>query len=414
MPTERFTFPGKSGELDARLDLPDLKPRAYALFAHCFTCSKDSVAASRISRALAEQGIAVLRFDFTGLGGSEGDFGNTNFSSDVEDLLAAADHLRRIAMAPSILIGHSLGGTAVLAAADSLAEAEAVVTIGAPSDPAHVKHLFAEGNDDAPTHGEQAVALAGKRFVVRRQFLEDIKEHALTEKIRKLNKALLVMHSPRDVVVGIDQARRIYEAAMHPKSFVSLDDADHLLTRKSDAEYVATVVAAWASRYLPPDPEGGRPDTEPRAVVVSEAFSGGYAQNVHIGPHHMRGDEPETFGGDDTGPSPYDFLLAALGTCTSMTIRMYAQRKALPLEHVSVELRHQKIHAADCANCETKSGRIDRIQRSIRLRGPLDEGQRRRLLEIADKCPVHRTLRSEVVIETGPAQPDGGQESPIN
>lgn len=400
MPSQRIKFPGSSGDLDARLDLPSGQPRAFALFAHCFTCSKDTVAASRVSRALATRGIGVLRFDFTGLGGSDGEFSNTDFSSNIEDLLKAADHLRQSGDAPSILIGHSLGGAAVLSAASQVPECKAVVTIGAPSDPAHVAHLFAEHVEQIEAKGELEVELVGRKFVIRKEFLNDIAGQKLTEKIKRLNRALLVMHSPQDDTVDIDHARGIYQAALHPKSFVSLDGADHLLTAKSDAEYAAEVMAAWASKYLPPASEEQTPDSDPRRVVVSEADRGKFTQHVKIGPHRLIADEPASFGGDDAGPSPYDFLLASLGACTTMTIRMYADRKQLPLRHVEVELDHDKIHATDCASCETESGRVDRIRRLIRLSGDLDPQQRQRLMDIADKCPVHRTLHAEVLVET--------------
>ncbi len=400
MPTQRISFPGTSGMLDARMDSPGGTPIAYALFAHCFTCAKESVAASRISRALAEREIAVLRFDFTGLGGSEGEFENTNFSSNVQDLVRAADYLRESTSAPSVLIGHSLGGAAVLSAAADIPEARAVVTIGAPSDPSHVQHLFATSIDDVITHGEQEVTLTGRRFLIRKQFLDDIAEHQLSDNIHRLNRALLILHSPQDETVNIEHARAIYESALHPKSFISLDGANHLLTRKQDAEYVASLVSAWVERYLAPVEENTFSDQEPRTVLVSEAGQGVFAQNISVGPHHLRGDEPISYGGDDTGPSPYDLLLASLGACTAMTLRMYARHKKLPLEHVEVELSHRKIHASDCSACETKTGRIDRIDRRIRVHGNLDDAQRKRLLEIADRCPVHQTLHSEVMVNT--------------
>lgn len=400
MPTQRLKFPAIAGQLDARLDLPPGKADKFALFAHCFTCSKDSVAASRVSRALAALGIGVLRFDFTGLGGSDGDFANTDFSSNVQDLVNAADYLRQCGAAPSILIGHSLGGAAVLCAASKIEECEAVVTIGAPSDPAHVSDLFADSLDDIQTKGRQEVVLAGRKFVISRQFLQDIAEQALTRHISRLGRALLVMHSPQDTTVGIEHARKIYDAALHPKSFISLDDADHLLTSKRDADYAASVISAWASRYLPVREASPDEDTRPRSVSVAEAGTGKFTQHIIVGPHRLAADEPERLGGSDAGPSPYDFLLAALGACTSMTLRMYADRKRLPLEHVEVDLSHDRVHAADCGDCETKTGRIDRIKRELKLVGELDDDQRRRLLEIADKCPVHRTLHSEVLIET--------------
>ena len=400
MPSERIEFTGSQGDtLAARLDRPPGPARAYALFAHCFTCSKDIFAASRIARALATRRIAVLRFDFTGLGSSGGEFANTNFSSNVDDLVRAADFLRDHAEAPAVLIGHSLGGAAVLAAAARIPEAAAVATIGAPADPAHIGHLLAAHVDEIEAAGEAEVTLAGRTFRIRKQFLDDIAEHKLNAAIGALDKALLVLHAPTDQTVGIDNAARIFDAARHPKSFVSLDRADHLLTKPADAEYVAEVVAGWASRYLPA-PKADAPMADQGEVVVAESGDGRFAQVIAAGPHRLAADEPVAVGGNDTGPTPYALLLAALGACTSMTLRMYADAKGLALEGVSVSLRHDKIHARDCEHCETREGRVDRIEREIVLEGRLDAAQRQRLLEIADKCPVHRTLGAEVRIES--------------
>jgi uncharacterized OsmC-like protein/pimeloyl-ACP methyl ester carboxylesterase len=403
VPTERFQFTGSEGQqLAAALDLPEREPVAYALFAHCFTCGKDVLAARRIAVALAAKGIAVLRFDFTGLGSSEGDFANATFTSNVADLVRAADHLRETRQAPAILIGHSLGGAAILAAAGQIPDARAVVTIAAPSDPAHVTGLFADRIEDIRKHGESEVSLAGRPFRIKREFLDDIAEHGLMEHVAKLHKALLVMHAPTDDTVGIDNATRIFVTAKHPKSFVSLAGADHLLTNKNDAAYVADVIAAWATRYLDPvAPEQDSVTSEgPRNVVVRETRNSKLQQTISTGPHRLIADEPVSAGGEDTGPGPYDFLLAGLGACTSMTMRMYADRKSLPLERVTVTLKHQKIHAEDCAECETKEGMLDQIDRVIAMEGALDAEQRKKLMEIADKCPVHRTLTSEIRIVT--------------
>jgi uncharacterized OsmC-like protein/pimeloyl-ACP methyl ester carboxylesterase len=401
MAPERFDFPNGAGELlAARLERPSQEPIAYALFAHCFTCGKDSLAARRISEALTARGIAVLRFDFTGLGSSEGDFANTHFSSNVGDLVAAADHLRTTRRAPALLIGHSLGGAAVLAAAASVPEVRAVVTIAAPSDPGHVTGLFRDRVETIRKEGEGAVEIGGRPFRIRREFLDDVAEQRLLARVKDLRKALLVFHSPVDAIVGIENAGKIFAAAKHPKSFVSLADADHLLGRRSDAIYAANVITAWAERYLDAPPAAASAGAEPRVVRVTETREGKFQQSIAIGPHRMIADEPVAVGGRDSGPGPYDLLLAGLGACTAMTVRLYADRKKVPLERVSVTLAHGKVHAEDCANCETKEGMIDRIDRAITLEGPLDDEQRAKLLEIADKCPVHRTLESEIEIRT--------------
>lgn len=403
MTTERVEFTGAMGDtLAARLDTPQGVPRAYALFAHCFTCTKDIFAASRIAQALTDHGIAVLRFDFTGLGSSEGEFANTNFSSNVGDLVAAAEHLRQTRAAPQILIGHSLGGAAVLAAAEQVPEARAVATIGAPFDPAHVAHNFRSSIEEIERTGEAEVLLVGRPFRIKKQFLDDIATQKQVARIAKLNKALVLFHAPLDQTVAIDNARLIYEAAKHPKSFVSLDHADHLLTHRSDAAYVADVLAAIASRYIVDQNRRESPAASPApgAVVVSETGMGPFQQAIAIGPHRLIGDEPASVGGQGTGPNPYDLLLAALGTCTSMTMRMYANHKGLPLDQVEVVLHHAKIYAEDCADCETDSGKVDEITRDIRLSGDLTDAQRTRLMEIADKCPVHRTLHGEVKVRS--------------
>jgi putative redox protein len=401
--SQAVSFPGSAGHaLAARLDLPSgAAPRAYALFAHCFTCSKETKAATSVSDALTDTGIAVLRFDFTGLGGSEGEFANTTFSSNVADLVAAAAWLEREREAPSLLVGHSLGGAAVLAAAASVPKAVAVATINAPADPAHVTQLFANRRAEIDVHGEAEVELAGRKFKIRREFLEDVAQQKLAAAISGLRRALIVFHAPRDATVSIDNASAIFLAAKHPKSFVSLDDADHLLTRRADGQYVGAVLAAWASRYLPTLAEADRGEDGPRDTVrVRETGAGKFQEGIAIGPHRLIADEPASAGGGDTGPSPYDLLSAALGACTAMTIRSYADAKKLPLERVRVDLRHEKIHAVDCAECETREGRVDRIERVITLEGPLDDATRAKLLEIANKCPVHRTLHGEVVIPT--------------
>ncbi len=396
--SDRVTFRGHAGELSARLHKTPAAPRAHALFAHCFTCSKDLRAAITIANALAARGIAVLRFDFTGLGDSEGDFADTNFSSNVDDLVAAADYLRSIHAAPHILVGHSLGGAAVLAAASRIPETVAVATIGAPAEPTHVKHMLSSAQEEIERTGVAEVVLAGRKFRIKKQFLDDLDENILAKRVATLGRALLICHAPRDQYVGIENASKLFLAAKHPKSYVSLDDADHLLTRSRDAEYAGQVIAAWADRYIPAFTEPTQPEHEHTEVFVRTGF--GFATNVLAGGHPLRSDEPLSLGGTDTGPTPYDLLLSALGTCTSITLRMYADRKKWPLEAVSISLRHGKIHARDCEECETATGKVDRIDKTITLEGPLDDEQRQRLLHIADRCPVHRTLLGEIVIHS--------------
>ena len=406
MRSERLEFPGSEGHvLAARLDSPETPARAFALFAHCFTCTKDIFAASRIAEALTQHGIAVLRFDFTGLGSSEGEFANTNFSSNVGDLIAACAYLRDTRQAPRLLVGHSLGGAAVLAAAGAVPEASAVATIGAPADPAHVSHLFADHIEEIEAKGEAEVRLVGRPFRVKKQFLDDLQDQRQNDRIATLKRALIVFHSPVDNLVGIDNAGVIFGAAKHPKSFVSLDSADHLLSKRADAEYVATVLAAWASRYIDADeaaaePVAGDVAAKPGTVVVQGTGNGKFQQAVAMGPHRLIADEPPDYGGADSGPTPYDLLLAALGTCSSMTMQLYADRKGWPLEKATVTLRHDQIHAKDCEDCETAEGKVDVIDREIALHGALDEDQRRRIIAIADKCPVHRTLHAEVKVRT--------------
>ena len=399
--SDKIEFRGANGDLLAgRLDRPMGRPRAFALFAHCFTCSKDVFAAQRISTGLAERGLAVLRFDFTGLGNSAGDFGNTSFSSNITDLVAAAAFLRAEHEAPRILIGHSLGGAAVRLAAPQVPECVAVATLNAPFDPQHVQHLFADSLETIQREGVATVTLAGRSFTLRKDFVDDLMTHAPAENLRQLKRALLIFHATQDKIVGIENARLAYEAALHPKSFIALDGADHFIAKREDAIYVADLLAAWAHRYLDHRAPAAEPVAAAGTVVVTGAGEGTFPQLISAHGHRLRADEPVEVGGTDSGPGPYDFLLAGLGACTAMTVRMYAERKKWPLANAHVTLSHAKIHAEDCAECETKAGKLDRIERVIRLDGPLDAEQKARLMEIADKCPVHRTLTSEIRIET--------------
>ncbi|WP_371225528.1 alpha/beta fold hydrolase [Roseovarius sp. 2305UL8-3] len=400
MSTERFTFTGHDGStLSARLDMPDGPHLATALFAHCFTCSKDIPAARRISARLAGAGIAVLRFDFTGLGHSEGEFENTSFSSNIADLVLASEALAAKAKAPALLIGHSLGGAAVLGAARKIDSVKAVVTIGAPFDPGHVTHNFGDALAAIDADGVAEVQLGGRPIRIGKGFVDNVRAEKLEGEISNLHRALLVLHAPRDAIVGIENASQIFSTAKHPKSFVTLDDADHLITRDEDAEYASDVIAAWATRYLDlraPAPPPGAPEG---IVRVSEADPEGFLQDINAGPdHHALADEPVAYGGTNKGMSPYGFLTAGLGACTSMTIRMYARRKAWPLAHVRVDVSHDKVHAQDAD--AGAGGKADKFTRVIYLEGDLDAEQRQRLLEIADKCPVHRTLERTSEIET--------------
>ncbi len=402
MRSQNLHFRNEDGDrLAARLDLPaDGEPTAYALFAHCFTCSKNLTSVGHISRALTQAGFGVLRFDFTGLGESEGDFADTHFASNVADLVAAARFMEADFEAPRILIGHSLGGAAMLMAAGDIESAVAVTTIGAPCSPEHIRHLFVDDMDEISEKGEADVRLAGRVFTIRKQFVDDLERHNTRDALADLGKALLILHSPVDQIVGIDNAAHIFQHAKHPKSFVSLDEADHLLTNSDDSRYAGSVIAAWSARYIPVERKLARQGPPDDNRIIVETGSDGFRTEISANGHALVADEPLAVGGTNTGPTPYDLLVAGLGACTSMTLRMYADRKKLPLESVVVRLRHQKVHADDCAHCEDKGARIDHIEREIELIGSLDESRRNRLLEIAERCPVHRTLESDIVIES--------------
>jgi putative redox protein len=411
MPRTQVLFYNKQNEsLSGLLELPNARINCYAIFAHCFTCSKDGIAATYISRALAENGVAVLRFDFTGLGNSAGDFPNTNFSSNLDDLFAAAEFLQENYAAPQLLIGHSLGGSAVLAVAKQIESVRGVVTINSPATAEHVKHLFDDAHNEILNNQSAKVSLGGRSFTIQKQFIEDLDRYNTLDHIKALGKALLVFHSPVDQVVSIDEATRIYVAAKHPKSFITLDQADHLLSDKGDANYVAAVITAWVSRYLADSfssegtsvnsrQDDALPVIQPGTVIVRERDKK-FAREIFTQQHRLVSDEPVEQGGADSGVNPYELLLAALGSCTSMTLRMYANHKKLDLEDIEVTLRHSRVHLDDCETCDDKNTLVDKINREIKLVGRLDDDQRKRLLEIADKCPVHKTLVNEIVIET--------------
>jgi len=373
------------------------EPHAYALFAHCFTCGKNSSAAARISRTLAEQGIAVLRFDFTGLGNSEGEFGNAGFSSNIEDLVAAADFLREKFAPPRLMVGHSLGGTAVLAAAERVPECRGVVSIGSPSTPAHVLRNIRLQDDTQGSSQRIPVTIAGRQFDISPGFVDDFKQDPVSARIKRLKRALLVFHAPFDEIVSIDEAGHIFQQAMHPKSFVSLEGGNHLLTDAGDARYVAQTIAVWAQRYLPEPDAVDTPAVAGGHVRVDEA-NHKFTREVASDNHRWIADEPRSMGGADLGPDPYEHLLAALGSCTSMTIRMYANRKQWPLDDVQVELSHHRTHVKDCEDCDGDVSKVDVIERKVTLKGELTPQQHERLQQIADRCPVHKTLHGELRI----------------
>ena len=412
MQLKKFDIPGPGGHhLSAILDLPlDGKPSAYALFAHCFTCSKNLKAVYHISRALTREGIAVLRFDFTGLGESGGEFADTSLLSNVEDLIAASRFMEERFEGPTILIGHSLGGSAVLKAAPAIASATAVVTIAAPADPRHVSRSLGPASEAIAAKGEAEVNISGRNFVLRKKFLDDLRTIDPEAVIRELDRALLVMHSPIDEVVGIENAARIFQAARHPKSFVSLDRADHLLSRMADSRYAGAVIAAWAKRYIAPPAAGPTAPPAQENRITARTGPGGLLTELQVNRHSLIADEPVAVGGTDQGPTPFDLLVAALGACTSMTLRMYADRKGWPLEAATVRLKHSKIHAAECESCDLAEGMLDRIEREIEIAGALDEEQQQRLLQIADRCPVHKTLTSKVEIKTRRKEPSAADD----
>jgi uncharacterized OsmC-like protein/alpha-beta hydrolase superfamily lysophospholipase len=393
MPTQRFDFASPAGyQLSGQLETPESTPRGWAVFAHCFTCGKNSLAATRVSRALARIGIGVLRFDFAGLGSSGGRFADGGFARDTLDLTAAGEAMRAAGYEPSILIGHSLGGAAALAAAADMPSVRAVATIGAPAD---VEHVLSKVDpavlENIRREGEGEVLLGGRPFVVSRQFIDGLSNFDLAARIASLHRPLLVLHSPLDEVVAVDHARRIFEAARHPKSFISLDNADHLLTRHADADYVANMIASWASRYLPAAAETPEPVRDSQEVIAEETGQGPYQAEIRTGAARFIADEPVSAGGLGTGPSPYDLLSASLAACTTMTLRMYVNRHQWPVARIRTSVTHAKSrdeHPADHFTC------------AVTVQGALDEPQRQKLAAIAERCPVHRTLIDGSSVET--------------
>jgi uncharacterized OsmC-like protein/esterase/lipase len=399
MDSIKIKFSNQQGEeLSARLEMPlDQHPHTFAIFAHCFTCGKDLKAIQNISRAMAREGIAVLRMDFTGLGESQGEFSDTNFTTNIQDLVAGAEYLKKNYEAPAILVGHSLGGAAVLFAAEKISSIKAVATIAAPADPEHVEHLLEEDLSEIEDKGKATVDIGGRAFTIKKHFLDDLEDRQLLTKVKHLRRALLVMHSPQDMIVEVDNARKIYEAALHPKSFISLDGADHLLSKAQDSLYVGNMIAHWAMRYLNVEE---KESLKSEKQVVARIGKDGYTTDIKAGRHVLLADEPKSVGGDDFGPTPYALLAAALGSCTVMTLRMYADRKQWPLEAVTVHLEHNKRHAEDCGKTDDPDCRLDRIERVLEIEGPLSDEQLNRLVEIADRCPVHKTLHSGVEVKT--------------
>ncbi|MCL6265520.1 bifunctional alpha/beta hydrolase/OsmC family protein [Flagellimonas myxillae] len=400
MALQKISFKNSDGHtLAGRLELPvDQHPHNFAIFAHCFTCNKNLLAVKNIGKALTSHGFGVLRFDFTGLGESDGDFADTNFSGNVEDLVAAAEYLKSNYEAPTLIIGHSLGGAASIFAAAEIPSIKAVATIGAPSNPVHVKHLLRSGVDEILATGKAVINLSGRDFTIKKQFLDDLETKSLPETAKALRKPLLILHSPQDDTVGVNNAEEIYKAAHHPKSFVSLDGADHLLSKKEDSMYVGEVIAGWAKRYVGNlDLAGGKLKTK-HQVLASLDGADGFTTQMKVGNHYMVADEPTSYGGNDFGPSPYELVSAGLSACTAMTIQMYAKRKGWPIDNVEVHTSYSKTHAQDCENCEADNTKIDTFHREIKLTANLDEKQKARIMQIADKCPVHKTLHSETQV----------------
>lgn len=400
MRSERITFTNAEGiELSGRLELPlNEKPLNFAIFAHCFTCSKDLRAVRNITLALCQKGFGVLRFDFTGLGQSGGDFENTNFTSNVNDIQAAADFLKDNFRAPDLLVGHSLGGTAVLMAGSKMEHVKAIATIGAPSDPEHVLNMLREDMEEIRKQGKATVTLAGREFKITSQFVEDVQEQALTKTLEEMrNKSVLILHSPQDETVEVGNARQLYEILHHPKSFISLDGADHLLSDSSDSLYAGDVIAAWVQRYIAKEEKEPLKTDEQIVALLDE---GPFLTEILAGPHHLLADEPIAVGGSNLGPTPYEFIGSGLGACTAMTIKMYSDRKGWPLEEVKVHLSYDSNYLEDCEQCESEDRKIGKFERIVELRGDLDKDQRQRLLQIAEKCPVHKTLHQGVSIET--------------
>ncbi len=400
MSTKKITFENSRGEkLSAKIELPiDQHPHNFAIFAHCFTCNKNFRAVRYITQSLCAEGFGVLNFDFTGLGESEGDFADTTFSSSVDDLICAAGYLKENYESPSMFVGHSLGGAAVILAASQIEEVKAVVTVGTPSAPQHVKHLLQSGIEEINEKGLAEINIGGRPFTVKKEFIDDLDKQNLLGMVSRMKKSFLFMHSPQDRIVGIENAAELYQAAKHPKSFISLDGADHLLSKEIDACYAGDVIANWARRYVE-IPEPIELSTQSHIVAYLNTKDK-FTTQIKADQHRLVADEPKSFGGNDFGPSPYQLLASGLAACTVMTLRMYANHKKWDLHEIYCHIRHEKTHMEDCQDCDNPKAKIDKFTRELEIIGDLDDAQRQRLLEIADKCPVHRTLEGEAHIET--------------
>jgi putative redox protein len=400
MESGKVEFLNENGEkLSGILEMPvDSKPLACAIFAHCFTCNKNLTAIRCIVKSLTKQGIAVLSFDFTGLGSSEGDFSDTGFSTNVNDIVSAAGFMEENLQAPSVLIGHSLGGAAVIFAAPKIPSIKAVATIGAPSDPEHVRNLLKSSLDEIEKTGEAVVELAGRKFKIKKEFIDDLDNKNMADVVSKMNKALLIIHSPQDEIVGIDNAAELYNAAKHPKSFISLDGADHLMSNKNDSTFVGFLIGVWAARYIDASAED-RLDTDKQVVARLEPADI-FTTDILVEGHELTADEPESAGGNNFGPSPYGLLGSALAACTVMTMRLYTDRKGWDIKEFRTHVQHSKTYAEDCEDCQKSSSKIDKLERIIEVDGNINDEQKLKLIDIANKCPVHRTLHSEIVVET--------------
>lgn len=402
MKSTRLNIQNSKGfQLQAYLELPaNQKPKNYAIFAHCFTCNSTLKPVKNISRALTLHGFGVVRFDFTGLGKSEGEFADSYFSANVDDLLAVSDYMKQHYQAPTLLVGHSLGGAAVIVAASKLASVKAVATIGAPATTEHVKKHFSHHVQEIAAKGDVEVNIGGRPFKISQEFVDDFDKTDLPEITKNLRKPILIMHAPFDKVVGIDNAHQLYQAAHHPKSFISLNDADHLLLESKDSIYVGNMIGTWVQGYFETE-DNEMLDIEGEQLVAHlNLTEDNFTTSIQTANHSFNADEPESVGGDDFGPSPYDFLSAALASCTVMTLKIYAERRKWDLQEVYAYITYSRKHSVDLQEDIEKTTKIDHLLKKLKFIGNLDESQKLKLKEIASKCPVHKTLLSDITIET--------------